>query len=153
MTGIAFGCIGFTTAFGGHVRNAKSLCSPSTGFAFAPRVPVQGRQTPANAKGAPSGRPNHRSPFGGSGDHSEKDVTGTRHRNLVLSQGFQKFDVVLRTLMTSDFWTGGKPHRITSRFRAPLSLRRTTAASRSGYTWRGNASNSSILVSLNSSMM
>ena len=52
---MAFGCTGATIVLGAQVRKAKRWCSPSAGSAFGPRVPVQGRQSPANAIERPVG--------------------------------------------------------------------------------------------------
>jgi hypothetical protein len=49
VTGIAFGWIGATTAFGSVVRKPKTSCCPSTGALFGPRTPRQGVHRPANA--------------------------------------------------------------------------------------------------------
>lgn len=48
-------CTGRTTSLGSVVRNENNKCSPSSGDAFVPRVPVHGRQTPAKANGVRSG--------------------------------------------------------------------------------------------------
>ncbi len=50
ITGMAFGGIRPTVAFGSVVRKPKSKCSPVTWAAFVPRVPVHGVQIPAKAK-------------------------------------------------------------------------------------------------------
>ena len=49
ITGMALEWIGRTTSFASQVRNENRRCSPSTGSALVPRVPVQGRQMPAKA--------------------------------------------------------------------------------------------------------
>jgi hypothetical protein len=75
MTGIAFGWIGATTAFGSHVRKANRWCSPSTGSALVPRVPVQGRQSPAKAnRGRSSPRANQCGRAGLPGAYSQNAV-------------------------------------------------------------------------------
>ncbi len=50
MTGMAFGWIGATTWLRAQVKNESGWCSPSTGSAFVPWAPVQGRHSPAKAK-------------------------------------------------------------------------------------------------------
>src|SRR5262249_58659325 len=49
ITGIAFGWIGSTTAFGAVVRKPYTSCGPGIGFDFVPRSPLNTVQIPAKA--------------------------------------------------------------------------------------------------------
>jgi hypothetical protein len=49
ITGIAFGWIGSTTAFGAVVRKPWTRCGPGMGFDLVPRSPLNSVQIPANA--------------------------------------------------------------------------------------------------------
>jgi hypothetical protein len=50
MTGIAFGWIGSTTAFGDVVRKSQTKGGPGIGFDFVPRSPLNSAQMPAKQK-------------------------------------------------------------------------------------------------------
>ncbi len=76
------------TSFASVVRKPKSVCSPSTGFAFVPRTPVQVVHSPAkNASGRSSENANHVGVFFGLvSAYSQKLVHGTTQRLAGVSQ-------------------------------------------------------------------
>src|SRR5690606_3350418 len=104
ITGIAFGWIGFTTAFGSVVRNAK--ISTSTGPSFFFLTPFQLVHIPAKANsGFSSFRANQcsglRLVFGsGSCPYSENDVAGTTQRLSTPCQRRQWGEVRFRIFVT-----------------------------------------------------
>ena len=80
ITGIAFGCMGATTAFGAAVRKPYRSFKVSPSFSFL--TDVQRVQMPAkNPTGLSSLRANHTG-SGGFPAYSEKLVKGTRQRFL-----------------------------------------------------------------------
>src|SRR5664279_3709927 len=101
MTGMAFGWIGATTAFGSVVKNANTSVVTSPSLAF--RTDVQLVHIPANtASGRLSSSANQTGVFLPSGpvSYSENDVTGTTQRFADPSQRRQCGEAVLRTLVT-----------------------------------------------------
>src|SRR5687768_5649795 len=115
ITGIVLGWIGATTPFASQVRKLNRRCSISPS-AFL-RVPVQGRQMPANTNnGRLSSRANHTGVFFGLvSAYSENEVAGTTPRHSGLSQPRQYGLLTLRTLVTGwvpRFGGGGKPQRM-----------------------------------------
>ena len=127
MTGIALGCTAPTTAFASHVKNAMK------------GAPSPGRQMPAKANNGSSAScsPNHTFDLrlvtgSGSAVHSQKLVTGTRHRRSGLSSADRQNTLSrLRTLVTGRPLAAagpGKPQVIVSSFNPPPSFRRSTGA-------------------------
>src|SRR6201982_3210239 len=106
ITGIAFGWIGFTTAFACVVRKPYTSCGPGIGFDFVPRSPLNVVQMPAKANsGRSSLSANHTTFFFlvsgfGSGAYSAKLLAGTKQRFSGLSHMRQCGEDVLRMLVT-----------------------------------------------------
>ena len=102
MTGIAFGWMGSTTAFGCVVRKPYTLCGPAIGFDFVPLSPLNSVQMPAKVhSGRSSFSANQTTSFFfvsglGSGAYSAKLFSGTKHRFSGFNQPRQCGDDVLR---------------------------------------------------------
>jgi hypothetical protein len=106
ITGIAFGWIGLTIAFGAVVRKPETRWGPGIGLDFVQRSPLNSLQMPAKAiSGRSSLSANQTTSllpvYGfGSGAYSAKLFTGTRQRFSGSSQPRQCGEVVLRILVT-----------------------------------------------------
>src|SRR4030088_383274 len=125
--------MGFTTALASVVRKPNSMCSPSTGFALVPRVPVHMVHTPAkNASGRLSSSANQVGVFlGFVSAYSQNEVHGTMHRSSGLSHRRQCGDAVLRMFVTGGpAYCGGEgiPQRAMASSRTPSGALRTIGA-------------------------
>src|SRR5665213_15700 len=122
-----------TTSFASVVRNPKSWCSPSTGFAFVPRVPVHMVHTPAtSANGRSLPNANHVGVFLGLvSAYSQNEVHGTTQRFSGLSQRRQCGLLVLRMFVIGappNAGGPGMPQRAIISSRTPSGALRTIGA-------------------------